>query len=193
MDKKRSLEATIELVLQDITSASCEAIVNAANPQLSNGGGVCGAIFRAAGATDLKDACQKFPLNQLKERCATGQSVSTSSFQLQAQGIKYIIHTPGPDCRKVLDPKEQDRLLTSSYRTALEEGCRLGVGSIAFPFISSAIYKFPKKRAAQVAVDAVSEFLSQNPKGSVKKVVFSLFSDEDVEIFRNTMSAKHSQ
>jgi len=142
----------LRVVRQDITTMNVDAIVNAANTALQMGGGVCGAIFRAAGARELQAACDK--LAPIK----TGQAVITPGFNLPA---KYVIHAAGPVYRDY-DAKESERLLYSAYESALclaaENGCR----SVAFPLISSGIYGYPKEEALRVAVSAVNGFLKES-------------------------------
>jgi len=137
-----------EIVHGDITSISTDAIVNAANTMLQMGGGVCGAIFRAAGAIDLQKACNEIG------RCETGQAVMTRGFQLPAQ---YIIHTVGPIWRGGTYG-EADRL-AACYRNSLELAKKHHLSSIAFPLISSGIYGYPREDALQIAIDSIQHFL----------------------------------
>ena len=118
----------LELVRQDITKMKVNAIVNAANTQLAMGGGVCGAIFRAAGVSRMAAACDRFaPIH-------TGEAVITPGFNLPS---RYVIHTAGPIWR---DGKhDEERLLRSCYRNSMELAARQGCASIAFPLISSGI------------------------------------------------------
>lgn len=140
------------IVRQDITKMKVDAVVNAANTNLQMGGGVCGAIFKAAGAQKLQAACDE--LAPIK----TGEAVITPGFALSA---KYIIHTAGP----VYHPEKSEqsrKLLRSAYlnslRLAVENKCE----SIAFPLISSGIYGYPKDKALQTATSAIREFLSSH-------------------------------
>lgn len=140
------------IVRQDITKMKVDAIVNAANPQLLMGGGVCGAIFRAAGPQQMQAACT--PLAPIK----TGEAVITPGFALPA---KYVVHTAGP----VYSPKrggENARLLASSYTQSLQRALESGCESIAFPLISSGIYGYPKREAFQVASQAIRRFLEKH-------------------------------
>jgi O-acetyl-ADP-ribose deacetylase (regulator of RNase III)/transcriptional regulator with XRE-family HTH domain len=140
------------IVRQDITKMKVDAIVNAANTNLQMGGGVCGAIFKAAGAAQLQAACDK--LAPIK----TGEAVITSGFDLPA---KFVIHAAGPVYR-YQNAEQSEKLLRSAYmeslRLAIENNCE----SIAFPLISSGIYGYPKDEALQVATAAIQDFLINN-------------------------------
>ena len=140
------------IVRQDITKMKVDAIVNAANTDLQMGGGVCGAIFKAAGAAQLQAACDK--LSPIK----TGEAVITSGFDLPA---KFVIHAAGPVYR-YQNAEQSEKLLRSAYmeslRLAIENNCE----SIAFPLISSGIYGYPKDEALQVATAAIQDFLINN-------------------------------
>lgn len=140
------------IVRQDITKMKVDAIVNAANTDLQMGGGVCGAIFKAAGAAQLQAACDK--LAPIK----TGEAVITPGFDLPA---KFVIHAAGPVYR-YQDAEQSEKLLRSAYmeslRIAIENNCE----SIAFPLISSGIYGYPKDEALQVATAAIQDFLINN-------------------------------
>ncbi len=134
----------------DITTMQVDAIVNAANTALKMGGGVCGAIFKAAGADELRRACA--PLAPIK----SGEAVITAGFGLKA---RYIIHTAGPVYR---DGKSgEDALLASCYRTSLQLAKAHGLASIAFPLISSGIYGYPRDEALAIATSTIEEFLTQ--------------------------------
>ena len=140
------------IVRQDITKMKVDAIVNAANTDLQMGGGVCGAIFKAAGAAQLQAACDK--LAPIK----TGEAVITSGFDLPA---KFVIHAAGPVYR-YQNAEQSEKLLRSAYmeslRLAIENKCE----SIAFPLISSGIYGYPKDEALQVATATIQDFLINN-------------------------------
>lgn len=134
---------------KDITKLSVDAIVNAANTELQMGGGVCGAIFRAAGARELQESCDALaPIE-------TGQAVITPGFRLPA---KYIIHTAGPIYSE-WSPDESKALLQAAYRSSLELAREYGLQSVAFPLISSGIYGYPKEAALQDATEAIRQFL----------------------------------
>jgi len=140
------------IVRQDITKIKVDAIVNAANTDLQMGGGVCGAIFKAAGAAQLQAACDK--LAPIK----TGEAVITPGFDLPA---KFVIHAAGPVYR-YQNAEQSEKLLRSAYmeslRLAIENNCE----SIAFPLISSGIYGYPKDEALQVATATIQDFLINN-------------------------------
>ncbi|MEC2078434.1 macro domain-containing protein [Metabacillus fastidiosus] len=141
----------LEIVRNDITKMNVDVIVNAANPNLKMGGGVCGAIFHAAGARELQEACDKIG------GCKVGEAVITDGFELQS---KFIIHTPGPVWQG--GKKEEASLLKASYYHSLELAKQHQCESIAFPFISTGIYGYPKEEALQIAVSAISSFLLHN-------------------------------
>lgn len=142
----------LQLVRQDITRMPVDAIVNAANTRLLMGGGVCGAIFRAAGALRLQKACDR--LSPIR----TGEAVATPGFDLPA---RFVIHTAGPIWQG--GGQDEERLLRACYRNSLALAVRLGCESIAFPLISSGIYGYPKAEALRVAIDEIRRFLEESP------------------------------
>lgn len=150
-----------EIVHGDITKIQADAIVNAANSALQRGGGVCGAIFAAAGAAELQAEC-----NQVGH-CDTGQAVITKGYNLPA---KYIIHTVGPVWRG--GGHEEERLLYDCYKNSLKLAKDFGCESVAFPLISAGIFGYPKEAAKTVAEQAVIDFLEDNDM-LVKLVLFS--------------------
>ncbi len=149
-----------EIIRNDITKMKVDVLVNAANTALQMGDGVCGAIFRAAGARELKQECDAIG------KCETGQAVITKGYKLFA---KHIIHTAGPVWRggKRGEPKQLRGCYLNSLKLAGENKCE----SIAFPLISSGIYGYPKDKALQIAVSAIGDFLAENDI-SVYLVVF---------------------
>lgn len=148
-----------------------DTIVNAANTTLLGGGGVDGAIHRAAGP-ELLEECKGLG------GCETGQAKITNGYKLPAH---YIIHTVGPmwDGGK----SNEEELLASCYRHCLELAKRHSLKTIAFPSISTGIYHFPIDKAAAIAQKTIKEFLEENP-GIFEKVIFVLFSDQDLEVYR---------
>ncbi len=140
------------IVRQDITRIKADVIVNAANTDLLMGGGVCGAIFKEAGADKLQKACDKVaPIK-------TGSAAITPGFNLQS---KYVIHAAGPIYKH--HSKEQNRqLLSSAYTSSLQLAVKNGCTSIAFPLISSGTYGYPKDEALKVATEAIRTFLLDN-------------------------------
>lgn len=136
---------------QDITTLHVDAIVNAANTRLRMGGGVCGAIFRAADPFRLQEACDALaPIS-------TGDAVATPGFNLPA---RYVIHTAGPIWR--VGNANEEQLLRACYRHSLELAAARGCTSIAFPLISAGIYGYPKQEAFDVACDEIQQFLANS-------------------------------
>lgn len=160
----------IQLIQGDITKLVVDAIVNAANTSLLGGGGVDGAIHRAAGP-DLFNECH------LLNGCPTGEAKLTKGYNLPA---KYIIHTVGPVWRG--GNNNENNLLASCYRKSLELAEIKNIKSIAFPNISTGVYGFPKDKAALIAITEVKQFTKSSK--SIEKVVFACFDKENYEIYR---------
>lgn len=142
----QNAKTTLTIALADITMLNVDCIVNAANAQLQHGGGVCGAIFAAAGARELQQACDQYRF------CPTGEAVLTPGFRLPA---KYIAHAVGPVWKGGSQNEEQ--LLYRCYQNSMKLACRNGCRSIAFPLISSGIYGYPAEQAWRVAIQAIQE------------------------------------
>ena len=153
---------SIETLLGDITTVSCDAIVNAANCSLLGGGGVDGAIHRAAGP-ELLAECRTLG------GCPTGQAKITKGYRLPA---RYVIHTPGPVWHGG-GPGEA-ALLADSYRNSLALAAEYGCRTVAFPSISTGVYHFPLEQAAPIAVQTVRDFLARDNR--VERVVFVCFN-----------------
>jgi O-acetyl-ADP-ribose deacetylase len=158
----------LEICVADITTLSVDAIVNAANTSLLGGGGVDGAIHRAAGP-ELLAECRRLG------GCATGSAKITRGHRLKA---RHVIHAVGPVWGG--GRKCEEELLASCYRTALDLARAHGLASIAFPAISTGVYRFPADRAARIAVGTVSSEIAAQP-GSIARVVFCCFSPESAE------------
>ncbi len=162
----------LRLVKGDITKREVDAIVNAANRQLLPGGGVCGAIHKAAGK-ELAKECAEIGF------CETGEAVITKGYNLPA---KYVIHTVGP----VYSGSEKDSLLLSNcYKNSLKLAVENNLNSIAFPSISTGIFGYPVEEASRVALSSIIDFLKSNGKPSLVEMV--LFSDSDYEVYRQAL------
>ena len=166
----KDIKDRIEIVEGDITRQQVDAIVNAANTSLRGGGGVDGAIHRAAGP-ELLEECIKIG------GCPTGEARVTKGYRLPA---KYVIHTVGPIWKG--GTSGEDQLLASCYRNSLKAAAELGVKSIAFPSISTGAYGFPMERATEIALKEVSEFLKKDE--GIEKVVFVCFGKEAFRIYK---------
>ncbi len=163
----------IELIKADITTLKVDAIVNAANKTLLGGGGVDGAIHRAAGK-ELLEECR------LLNGCETGHAKITKGYNLPA---KYVIHAVGPVWRD--GNHNEDELLKSAYENSLKIAYRMKLNSIAFPAISTGIYRFPIKRATKIAVDTAKKFIKCYDKPH--KIVFVAFSDEVYNAYKELL------
>jgi len=163
----------IEVVRGDITSLSVDAIVNAANPTLRGGGGVDGAIHRAAGP-ELLSECEKL------NGCNTGEAKITRGYNLKA---RYIIHTVGPVWYGGY--RDEHALLASCYQSSLKIAKDKKIKTIAFPGISTGVYGFPKDLAALIAVNETKRFLNKN--SNPQKVVFVAFDDESFKTYQKLL------
>ena len=157
----------ITVSVGDITALAVDAVVNAANSSLLGGGGVDGAIHRAAGP-QLVEACRELG------GCPTGEARITPAFRLPA---KWVVHAVGPVWYG--GKRDESRLLEQCYRQVLELALRHGVATIAFPAISTGAYGFPKKQAAAIAVAAMREYETQ-----FSEIVACCFSEQDAAIYR---------
>lgn len=159
---------TIKTVKGDITTQRVDAIVNAANERLMQGGGVCGAIFAAAGARKLQKACDAIGY------CATGDAVITEGFELPAN---YIIHTVGPVWHG--GESGEEAKLASCYTRSLEMAETKGLKTVAFPSISTGIFGYPVEKAAKTAVKAVKEYV----KAKDMEVLWVLFDEDTKKVY----------
>jgi O-acetyl-ADP-ribose deacetylase len=184
------VDTRIEVVVGDITGLEgIEALVNAANESLLGGSGVDGAIHRAAGPRLLAH-------NRTLGGCPTGSAKITPAFDLEARGVKRLIHCVGPvwgtdplaDGSEPLGYRLEDNQLSRCYSTALELAAEAQLKSIAFPAISTGVYGFPKERAATIAIGHVRAFLGRS--ALPERVTFCCFSEVDAEIYRRFLVPK---
>lgn len=165
----------LSAMFRDITDLPVDAIVNAANESLLGGGGVDGAIHRAAGP-QLLDECRT--LNGAK----TGEAKITKGYNLPA---KFVIHTPGPIYGR--NDGRDAELLASCYRESLKRAQENGVKTIAFPCISTGVFGYPKEDAARVAIATVRKFLTENSDCGIEEVIFATVSKGDYELYGRLM------
>jgi O-acetyl-ADP-ribose deacetylase len=164
----------IELHKGDITKLKVDAIVNAANTSLLGGGGVDGAIHRAAGPELLE-------FNRKLGGCKIGEAKISPGFKLTA---KYIIHTVGPVWND--GKKNEDKLLASCYRNSLKLVVENKINTVAFPAISTGVYRYPLERATKIAVTEVKKFLEKND--SIENVIFFCFDEKTYEVYKKILS-----
>ena len=166
----------IEVIKGDITKFNCSAIVNAANTSLLGGGGVDGAIHKAAGPRLLEE-CKKL------NGCETGKAKITKGYNLPAD---YVIHTPGPVWKG--GNRNEAKLLERSYRSCMEIANNKNLKSIAFPSISTGAYNFPLERAANIAVKTVKDYCENDC--SVQEVIFVCFDSKTNKVYDSILEEK---
>ena len=171
----------IDVVKGDITKQQVDAIVNAANHSLLGGGGVDGAIHRAGGRTILEE-CRRIRADRYPDGLPTGESVATTAGQLAA---KWVIHTVGPTWAKT---KDKSSLLRSCYSTSLAVADELGAETLAFPLISSGVYRWPKDDAVRQALSAL-----RTAETTVEQVSLVLFDDRTLEIAQEVAAESEQQ
>lgn len=164
-------QGAIEIILADITKLKVDAIVNAANQKLLGGGGVDGAIHRAAGPQLLAE-CKTLG------GCPTGEARMTAGYNLPA---KFVIHTAGPIWHG--GGRNEDSLLASCYRSCLQLAVDHRLRRVAFPSISTGLYGFPIERASHIALRIILDFLEED---SSPRVIFACFSEQDLAVYRKT-------
>lgn len=164
----------MKVVTADITTLGVDAIVNAANPGLVRGGGVCGAIFAAAGP-QLDDACYA------AAPCPIGEARVTPGFNAKA---RWIVHAVGPIWHG--GTQGEAALLASAYRCALHAAAQAGARSIAFPAISTGIYGYPREAAADIAIATIREWSASAE--SAPEVIFCAFNEDDAQLYRDRLA-----
>lgn len=162
----------IDIIKYDITKLEVDAIVNAANNSLLGGGGVDGAIHRAAGK-ELLAECRTL------NGCLTGQAKISKGYNLLA---KYVIHTVGPIWKGGMN--NEAKLLADCYRNSLQLAVNNNIKTIAFPSISTGVYRYPIELAAEIALNEINTFLNNNTN-SIDKVIIACFDDKTLEIYIN--------
>lgn len=164
----------IQFIQGDITKLAVDAIVNAANSSLMGGGGVDGAIHRAGGPAILEECRQ---IVAWQGRCETSEAVITTGGNLPA---RFVIHTVGPVWSG--GNNNESKLLENAYLNSLNLAVENEIETIAFPNISTGVYGFPKKKAAEIAINTVAKFLSENEQ--IRQVYFVCFDEENYELYK---------
>lgn len=169
----------LQIIQGDITKCQTDAIVNAANTSLLGGGGVDGAIHRAAGP-ELLAECRTLG------GCPTGEAKATNAYRLPC---RYVIHTPGPIWRG--GKANEDQLLASCYRNCLAQASALGCKTVAFPSISTGVYHFPLQRAAHIAIQTISEYLHAH--SDIEVVTMVCFDSASLAAYQQALAEWEQQ
>ncbi|WDF82919.1 O-acetyl-ADP-ribose deacetylase [Lacticaseibacillus pabuli] len=172
------MRVRVEVIRGDITKSRVDAIVNAANPSLLGGGGVDGAIHRAAGP-QLLAACRQLG------SCPRGEARVTNGFNLPAH---FIIHTPGPIWQGGI--ADEAHVLADCYRNSLQLAEKMGCRTVDFASISTGIYGFPLPRAARIATQTINEVISENP-GKLRRIRMVAFDGETENAYKQALSAAY--
>jgi len=172
------MATSIELIKGDITEVEADAIVSGANRDLMTGGSAHDAIHKAAGP-GLKEECK-----QIGE-CPVGEARITSGHNLPA---KHVIHTVGPFYGS--ENGEEDYYLAKCYYESLKLADEKGLNTIAFPYISTGVFRYPKDEAAEIAISAIREFLEKHPNTNLQIILFVAYSETDYKYLSNEMKAK---
>ncbi|KPV61297.1 hypothetical protein QJ48_00510 [Paenibacillus sp. A3] len=179
MEEIKLQTITVKALQGDITKIAADIIVNAANTSLLGGGGVDGAIHRAGGMQILEE-CRK--IRDQQGGCQVGEAVVTTAGNLPAS---FVIHTVGPVWNGGKSGEEQK--LTNCYVNTLKLACKNHARSIAFPNISTGIYRFPKALAAKIALEAVSDFIRGHHESNLEQILFVCFDEENYRIYRERL------
>jgi O-acetyl-ADP-ribose deacetylase (regulator of RNase III) len=171
------MDDRIELVKGDITKVEADAIVNAANSSLMGGGGVDGAIHRAGGPEILEE-CKK--IREKQGKCKTGEAVITTAGKLPA---KYVIHTVGPVWNG--GENNEPELLANCYKNSLRLAKENDAQTVAFPAISTGVYRYPLEDATKIAIQETKNFLQEN--NEIEKVIFVCFGDEVYQTYQSQL------
>jgi O-acetyl-ADP-ribose deacetylase (regulator of RNase III) len=174
----------LKVLQADITTIKVDAIVNAANSSLLGGGGVDGAIHRKGGPPILED-CKQIRARQGK--CKIGEAVITRAGNLPAQ---FVIHTVGPVYNNGKNSAQKEQLLSNCYKNTLDLALKHNLKSIAFPNISTGIYKFPKALAAKIAIKTIRQFKGLN---LLNEVVFVCFDNENYELYKELINNENNK